>query len=891
VQDGGSYAANGLTRPRLYCSLMPPVLHRLLASPSAWRLLRFAFGGPELPATCSTAAKCYISINSRPAIVANRQTPTTKKWKRWHEVTDSIARRERVRQMLEADGTAAAFQVELEHLEGDTSVLDGAEDSAAQWATTLAQRERLHGERGINIVWSARRHAGYALPTHDLPHAGFLWATFIKHPKLVTQVVDHAAELWNGTGQTYPRLYEVVMSYWLPRDTTAALGYHQYMLEKLELKTLPLKQLARLGQLSFTLAAYTALMEIYKSSDNQDLYDDIVMPLLVKGDVSMARRWHHLCTLRGDMPSDSVATHPAVRIFTSEAMAKSNPAFHFMTHSTGQKLGKEIHKYDQDLMRRLLGRDSAPVRFDDSFCAKMFATRTFSPESVIQGLAMVGVNEIGPQAVLAMALRTEPLDNLPKRFEQLRATGIALQGCVYSLAIEKFAMEHKWQLVRSMLDSDQHPDVFGDTDVQRKLLNHYLDQQDELQAQRTLAVLTIFHNDSSKESWNLLLETHISRTGAQYVTEVLQDMRTQSVMVDPRLIPALCSLLRKRQPGHKPVTQHRREFDDLRFVTRTLVFILESGMGSVAPLSWREIVRRFGMTGRFRELRRLLLWLLCWYAPRSDTQFSDLPKSPFLDTATTKLRNANWEQASYFNFPTTVTQEEKDTHPVPLLFPPSLQQALIIWGFRARLLPNANLEQSLLGHTLEKKHYRRRLLERQVLKRKQWNIGLKTVVLLRKLGVHVSHRTVVKALQMQFVVLFGRRRSNIVENRVMEKSNTIPYATYVREVNEIWGSPLFCEPQLFGKGMVHNHMWHPRMRRRVDRKAEISLKEMMGSERWKQARMMAEEEQSATKIEEHGNDAVVDELKDRFVAQGRSLDPDFDFLAEPGYESVNTGPV
>lgn len=784
--------------------------------------------------------------------------------------------------MLEVDGVAAVFEAKPENWKGDIPVHEGSGDSATDWAARLALGERYYGKRGIKSVWSARQHAAYALPISDLPHAGFIWSTFIKHPELVTHVIDHAAELRDETGQTYPRLYEMVMSYWLPRDTTAALEYHQCMLEKLKLKTLPLKQLVRLGHKRFTLTAYTALMEIYKSSDERALYDDIVLPLLVKGDVGMARRWHHLCTLRDDLPSESAAIHPAVSNFTHETKAMSDPASDLGTGPVPQESQKEAHKYDQELMRRLRGRDTAPVRFDDSFCARMFATRTFPPESVIQGLAMVGVNEIGPQAVLAMALRTDPLEDLPKRFEELRTTGIALQGCVYSLAIEKFAMVHNWLLVRSMLESDQHPDVFGDADVQLKLLNHYLDQEDELQAQRTLAILTMFHKDSTKESWNLLLETHISRTRAQHVTEVLQDMRTQGVAFDPRLIPAIKSLLRKRQPGREPVTQRQGALDDLRLVTRTFIFILESGMGSIPPLTWREIIRRFGMTGRFRELRRLLLWLLCWYAPRSEMQFSALPKSQFLDTATTKLRSTDWRHGSYFNFPSTITQENNESHPVRLLFPPSLQQALIIWGFRAYLLPNANLEQSLLGNILGKKHYRRRLLARQILKRKQWSIGLQTLVLLRKLGVHVSHHAVVKALQMQFVVLFGRGRSNIVDNRIMEQANRIQYAVYVRQVNEIWGSPLFREPQLFSNGLVHDQRWHPRIKRIIHRKKEISLRELMASKHWNQKRRMAEEQDG---------DAAVNEMKVRFVAQAKGLDPDFDdFLAKPGTESAKTGP-
>jgi hypothetical protein len=259
-----------------------------------------------------------------------------------------------------------------------------------------------------------------------------------------------------------------------------------------------------------------------------------------------------------------------------------------------------------------------------------------------------------------------------------------------------------------------------------------------------------------------------------------------------------------------------------------------------------------------------LLWLLCWYAPRSSVQFQTLPLSPFLKAANARLR----ERPNYFHFPSTVTQHENIKHPIRQLFPPSLQQALIIWGFRASLLPNANLEQSLLGSTLAKRHYRRRLLHRQQLQRKHWSIGLRLVVLLRDLGVWVHHHTVAKALQMQFVVLFGRGRSKVKENRIMEDVNPIPYAQYVREVNTIWGAALFREPQLFGKGRVHEHTWHPRMRRYVDRPPSVSLDDVLGPD-WQHQAGDAEQrrETGAVKVD---NAPVLRELKRRFDAQERA---------------------
>lgn len=872
---------------------MPPALDRLLASPSALRLLRAIVNGSEVPAACERSVFCCHSIVTRRQYTQIHQIRTKQKWRRWTEAGEHVAKPDNVQQEPEvkqenptqhAQHEKTASEKGIRYLNAEkrhAALIDGTslgkpeDNDAARWAASLARRERYHGLQGTMAIWKLRQYTSSPLPTDNTQYAEYLWGTFIKHTALVPQVIDHAKEVLEQTGQVHPRLYELVMSYWLPRSPAKAHGFHNQMLDKLHLKALPLKKLARYGASTFRPAAYEVLMRIYQASGERDLYDEVVPVLAKQGNLTMARGWHMLCIARGDTPSESLADDRIVQIFTTEAEG-------------GKPVSRESRyrerTYNKDLMRRLLGRDTPPVRFDDVFTARMFATRTFPPDSIIKGLALVGVNEIGPQAVLAMALRTDPLEDLPRMFEELKATGIALQGCVYSLAIEKFAMSHNWQLVRSMLDTDQHPDVFGDADMQRKLLDFYIDEEDHLQAQRSLAILTLFHNDSSEASWNLLLQTHIKRTGPQRVTEVLQDMRTRGVMVNHESVNAIKSLLRRRQRGHRPVTLQRGAYDDLRFVTRIYTTILEFSMGRVSPVAWHEIVRRFGMTGRFKELRRLLLWLVCWYAPRSTMQFADLPSSPFRQRALNKLRMLYHDCDQYFHFPGTVLQHDTQKHPVRKLFPPSLQQALIIWGFRAGLLPNAPIEQALFGSSLAKKHYRRRLLQRQILQRKRWTIGLRTLVLLRNLGVHVHYHTVVKALQMQFIVLFGRGRSRVIENRVVEDVNRIPYSTYVHEVNEIWGSPLLREPKLFHKGMVQDHIWHPRMRRRTDRRASISLNEMFGLG-WQDR--LTKETQDVKKVPEE--DAAYLNLRRRFEAQAMATEPGFEWMYEKSLETEDEG--
>ncbi|KAF3045809.1 hypothetical protein E8E11_009281 [Didymella keratinophila] len=689
-----------------------------------------------------------------------------------------------------------------------------------KWAAKLAHHDRLDGLRGIFAVWHARRRKGYRLPTENSAHAQALWGTFARHPKLVNYLIEHAAELQQEKGETYPRLYFVIMRHWLVRKPAEALEYHHQMLVKFGLRKLPLRELA-LSIRDYGHVAQEAFLYIYRNSNERDLYDEVVPRLIASGNFVMARRWHNLCTYRDDLPSESFGAHPVIQLFTAESSTISKPN----VHST--KARRDNPNLNQTLMRKLLGRDTAPVRFEDSFTARMFATRTVHIESVIKGLTMVGVNEIGPQAVSAMARRTQPLTELPERFEQLRAAGIALQGSVFSLALEKFAMEQKWDLVRSILESDQHPDVYGDAETQRALLTYYLDQRDMQQAQRTLAILTLFHNDASRESWNILLQLRIRRARPQDVFNTMIEMRRYRVTLSSQTMAAVRDMLARRQRGHRPAS--RRDFDDLRFISRFYITALEGGMARMPPEAWHEIIRRFGMLGRFRELKRLLLWLLSWYAPRGSPEFAALPRSIHFEEATTKLRRlyplTKTSHPFYYNFPAKVPQAANANHPIRLLFPPTLQQGILVWGFRASLLATAPFEQSLLNSIAAKKHHRFNLLRKGILKRLHWSVGLKLLVQLRDLNVHVHSHTVTKTLQAQLINLFGHGHSRLKANRRMEQANRTSYAEYVKEINKIWGEPLFTEPAELGASRLDGFKWHPRLRRRVDRRKEVSLRQ------------------------------------------------------------------
>ncbi|PVI01520.1 hypothetical protein DM02DRAFT_343423 [Periconia macrospinosa] len=763
---------------------MPPALDRLLASPSALRFLRAVINTPEPPTAYlgTTSSKCCgcRSLPRRAYQIPRRKGTPLINWKKFDQQPPTLD----------------ALDVRLPNGQKP--------DDARTWAQCLQEKARIDRWDGIRTVWAARTGV-FDLPTSDTPDAEYLWATFFKVPELVLPVILHAAEVRKKTGQLHPRLYELCMSWWLPQDRYIDLipHYHHQLVFHLQLRKLPLRSLIRNGRQRFTSKTFSALMDIYRTSNERDVYDEIIPFLCALGNVRMVRQWHALCTRRGDHPSPHVAAEPLIQKLTASRVSHiTDPEAQLVHLYAKNSVKNRGFKYNSDMLRRLQGRDTASVRFDDSLCAKLFATATFSVESVIKGLAMVGVNEIGPLGVRAMATAAVSNEEIKHAFEVLKASGIALEGKVFSLALEKFAMEGRWKLVESMLQSDQHVDVYDNMDIQKELLAYYLEREDSDQLHRTLAIMTVFHNDMTTESWNLLLRAQVTAYETNQIMHTLESMRQNEIKVQPYTMVMIKEMMRPRKRTRRPIRKtDGPPFDDLRFVTRVLFFIAQADMAIVSPLMWRELIRRYGMMGRLRELRRLLYLLHNYYRPR-ETGNHDIPRSRYLESA---LELVKKDPTRRFSPPL----EKSLLSPLATLFPASLQQALIVWGFRAGLLPESPLEQNMFSGTAAKKQWRGRLMRRGVISRLDWSIGLRTVVELRDMGVKVHHHTVAKTLQAVFIILFGRGRSRIAANNRMRAHNTIWYSTYVRRVNEIWGEKLFDDPDEIKNSKRLGMSWHP----------------------------------------------------------------------------------
>ncbi|KAF2493088.1 hypothetical protein BU16DRAFT_529311 [Lophium mytilinum] len=659
------------------------------------------------------------------------------------------------------------------------------------WVQLLQFQERARGLEGVREIWNGMRAREIDLPTTGST-APVLWETFVKDFDIVEEVITYASGLKMRTGLEYAGLYASCVGHWLPLKAVAAYKFHKSLVEKLAPKKRSLCDvLPRLAKTART-GHFDILRKIYLENSERDIYDTFI-PTLYQRDKTRAQEWHNFLVVHKDLPSRSLAGSPMVEelsvyrsISLQQTPARNRsrdelvmPPDSIIDRFSPDRLrGAQSQKpvFNREIMSRLLGEShhvKPKKEFDDSFCARLFATRAFSPASVIKGLGMFGIEAIGPLALREMGLRTHPLNEMPLRFKELKEAGVTIGRSVFSKAVEKFTAQNRLDLVRELLESDQHPDVLEDTKLQEELLFFFISKEDWKQVHRTLAILTIFHANPNAESWNLMLRAHSKNTSGSGVDRILKDMHANGVEVSHLSLNHLhANILRRRNPSKRPVYRYGDRFDDLRFIARIWLRILQNG-GRIEPWRWREILRRFGMTGRIRELRRLVLWLAAWYSPRKANQTLSAFSLP---TASAR--------APYF-VPLSVPPSHA-THPYQKLFPSSFQEALIEWGFKSGLAHNPKRERTI---SLRKGMH----LPAKV-KPIRWTDGLEILVELREQGVFVTDSTVKKAIQTRIVILYGPNVSNRKENRVARKNNPWMWQDMIRRAEEVWGKRLFQWP-------------------------------------------------------------------------------------------------
>lgn len=636
------------------------------------------------------------------------------------------------------------------------------------WLELILYRRRIHGVQGPKPLWKLIQGRNVRLPTEGTT-AGRLWTTIVQmgliNPSVLPSVVQYAIDLQLKTNRYWRHLYMTIMRYSIVHHSSQEYrrmfdDYHTKLYagfpptadQFLELFDLVCKR-GRSSTINIS-----KLQRVYADLPYRNLYSSVMTRLYKIEDFKAAASWHSLMVTRKDVPSDLQTYRPVFRymalygnrqtltIMVDEMVRAGVPLPSFINHPL------PISPSSQALIDKRLAEVHGikPSPISDEFCARMFATGFFSVKTVVYLLRMAGAKSIGSVSIREIAVRENCVPSaVMSSIKQLKKSGITLEKSTYCTLVSRLAVEDNARLLEDVVRCDLHPEAFDDKDLQESLLGVYHADGDQLQIDRTVAILmaTCPEEHVTTAHWNVQLRLRLRQRDIPAVGRILEAMYASSIVVESKSSSYVrrC-LLTRRAIGKRPLYVY-----DLPVIINIWQNVLKSG-GIVPAPAWIEILRRLGMTGQLEQYERLALWLAGYYSSTAGFTLGLLPHSQVITKGFTRR---------LIMVPTRLGTRVGQ-HPLRVLFPSRVQQAIVAWGFQHARIGGTN-----------------------------WRWGLHLLLKLKRLGVYVNRETVALACRQRLGILFGSREPSKAINRRLRRGNRASLEQYLREIEKIGGKSLF----------------------------------------------------------------------------------------------------
>ncbi|KAL2047367.1 hypothetical protein N7G274_001388 [Stereocaulon virgatum] len=684
------------------------------------------------------------------------------------------------------------------------------------WLELIRFRRRHIGIPGTQIVFEEIFRRDKHLPTKGSVGKE-LWDLLFQaghqDQKFMEIVVTYAVGLKRANGNTSPRTYGSVVGHALKTDPKSALGWHTLLKEEIVPSIEDYKKLFRL---CVSWGSVANLRDLYDDLPLLGMYTTTIPELCRLQMYDEAIKWHHLFCEHHDFPLEFDDLKPLLAYLAqtgdSRQMEQVISGLDEALPTITEVATKYIRKNEvisREILNRQLGEvhGVASKQLSDGFCARLFATRTFAVKTVITGLQMMAVESIGPISLREIALRDDCFpEAILRHLGHLKDAGISLDNSIFSVLLQDLARTSDQRLLRALVECDGHPDTFEDLDLQEKLLAQYYEVGDQLQVERTLAILTTrapSQKDRARWWWNLVLRSHVTLKQPDAVRSIMDTMQRANIPVSVRSSRHLRVIwLSKRQ-----VARRAARTNELSIIICATQSTMRSG-GYVPIISWREIMRRLGMAGRLVEFENLALWLVDYYSSPIGQQ--SLPPRPLLQSS----RDSRLLESGFRQPGSEVKNLARNHNPrksLNILFTTDAQQAIVAWGF-----------QQEVKVPLRSKHAVKRLqlgsTESYPRVRPLWTWGLVLLRRLQERGVPIQQATVSRICKHRLNALFGHGQSNRAMNRQAKWINDLRVSTtgrstkesYVREMEDIWGQDLFRHQIQWDRGFEHRRKVHSR---------------------------------------------------------------------------------
>lgn len=654
------------------------------------------------------------------------------------------------------------------------------------WLELIIFRNRHHGAEGTMVIYKEMFRRGLRLPTQGIV-ANQLWDLLIRagfyDSRFLEEIVSYAVRLERFTRRAWPGLYCGIMSIALKKDPDSAYDWHLKLRDAFPPS---LGDYQKLFKLSFHWGSSAHLRRLYRDIPLLGMYRTVIWPLCKSQMYDEALRWHDLFFDAKDFPARFSDIRPLLDHLAYirdghrlENIVKALTEAKIGVSSVAENFVRRDAAISREIMNRKLGEihGVGPKHLSDGFCARLFATRLFSIDTIISGLRMVAVEEIGPLSLREIAVRDDcDPGAICDRTDRLKDAGISLDNSTFCHLVRTLAVENKRGILKSIVDSDLHPDTFADYDLQERLLAQYYEGNDQAKIERTLAVFTTGLPVKSLQMvrTNLILRCQVTLGRRERVLATLEHMKYMGIRVSARSSRHLrvCWLSRRQVGRGADRTQ------ELGILIKASRMTMESG-GFVPIIAWREIMRRLGMAGRLIEFENLALWLVDWYLRPAAK--AAVPKRVLLSghSGQALIKGPMSPDDSPNRNPSRILNT---------LFTTAARHAIVAWGFQHFMTSRRNIRRSKTS-TVED------LPRLQWKPQFQWTWGLHLLHKLRERGLHIRKSQVARICRHRLNTLFGigisKRKINRRARSEQSALDSYAESVYIRKMEAIWGQDLF----------------------------------------------------------------------------------------------------
>jgi len=420
----------------------------------------------------------------------------------------------------------------------------------ALWAELLQFRRRTDGDEGVAQMW--KRLVTKRMPTEG-PAADIIWKQILEtanRAKAISlqEVMEKAAELRADDGRQSRLLYPAVMSYVFRHKPENAMTVFRDLRKSLELPANALTSLVEDAQLSPSEStAWRSFKQIYSSHKDSDekIYDHALNTLLRIGtDLAGFYKWHTFLIGNDDLPSASMRKTTIVQTCLARDQDEA-PTSAAQNRESESRLNRLTDEDRALLTRRGMSKHVGEVHgikeksLSDDFCARLFATTSFSLDFVFGSIYMFGVDTLGPSAVREMALRSQNTFDYLENLRKARIKGLKISKNAYSEVLRISATEGQSTLFNFIVNGDFHPEALEGPPLQVEITKHLIAHGALDEAHSFLKAVSTIRTQPHAWSWNQLAHAYCRAKDHSNLSLVMVEMRSKGIKFDLTIVPLM----------------------------------------------------------------------------------------------------------------------------------------------------------------------------------------------------------------------------------------------------------------------------------------------------------------------------------------------------------------